>query len=68
VRRFLGDLEGAEADYDRVIALNPLDYEAYINRSELRVQTAARNHVPELEDLLARNIAEWVQRLRSGTP
>jgi tetratricopeptide (TPR) repeat protein len=59
VRRFLGDLEGAEADYDRVIALNPLDYEAYINRSELRVQTAARNHVPELEDLLARNIAEW---------
>lgn len=52
VRRFLGDLVGAEADYDRVIALKPSDYEAYLNRTELRVQTAARNHVTQLEALL----------------
>jgi tetratricopeptide (TPR) repeat protein len=58
-RRFLGDLEGAETDYDRVIALKPLDYEAFLNRSELRVQTAARNHVTELEALLANAIADW---------
>lgn len=39
VRRFLGDLEGAEADCDRVIAMRPTDFEAYVNRSDLRVQT-----------------------------
>ena len=59
VRRFVGDLEGAEADYDCAIALRPLDYEAYFNRSELRLQTAARNHVPELEALAARPFADW---------
>ncbi|MDP8985170.1 MAG: sulfotransferase [Pseudomonadota bacterium] len=59
VRRFVGDLEGAEADYDCAIALRPLDYEAYFNRSELRIQTAARNHVSELEALSARPFADW---------
>jgi Sulfotransferase family/Tetratricopeptide repeat len=59
VRRFLGDLEGAEADYDRVIALRPLDFEAYLNRSELRVQTAVRNHTKELEVLAMSGIADW---------
>jgi tetratricopeptide (TPR) repeat protein len=59
VRRFVGDLEGAEADYDQVIALQPLDYEAYLNRSELRVQTAARNHVTQLAALAAQPIADW---------
>jgi tetratricopeptide (TPR) repeat protein len=59
VRRFLGDLGGAEADYDRVIAMKPLDYEAYLNRSELRVQTAARNHVTQLEALAGQEIADW---------
>ena len=59
VRRFIGDLEGAEGDYDRVIALAPRDYEAYTNRSELRVQTAVRNHVAQLEALIAGNFADW---------
>jgi tetratricopeptide (TPR) repeat protein len=59
VRRFLGDLEGAEADYDRVIALKPSDYEAYLNRTELRVQTADRNHVTQLEALVRRGIPDW---------
>ncbi len=59
VRRFVGDLEGAEEDYDRVIALKPLDYEAHLNRSELRVQTKTRNHVPELEALAVHEIADW---------
>jgi tetratricopeptide (TPR) repeat protein len=54
VRRFLGALVQAEADYDRVIALKPADYEAYKNRSDLRTQTPERNHIAELESLVAR--------------
>jgi len=59
VRRFLGRLTDAEADYDRVIALRPADFEAYKNRSDLRTQTADRNHVAELERLAARGFADW---------
>jgi tetratricopeptide (TPR) repeat protein len=59
VRRFLGQLDAAEADYDRVIALRPADFEAYKNRSELRTQTADRNHAAELERLAARGFADW---------
>jgi tetratricopeptide (TPR) repeat protein len=64
VRRFLGQLGEAEVDYDRVIALNPRDYEAYRNRSELRTQTAERNHVAELERLVAAGIADWRAELQ----
>jgi tetratricopeptide (TPR) repeat protein len=53
VRRFVGDLQGAEADYDRAIALRPTDYEAYKHRSDLRTQTVQRNHVEQLRALLA---------------
>jgi len=59
VRRFLGDLAGAETDYDRAIAGRPLDFEAYLNRSELRVQTAERNHVAELQALARRPDLDW---------
>jgi tetratricopeptide (TPR) repeat protein len=52
VRRFVGQLAEAEADYDRVLALDPQEHEAYLNRSDLRTQTADRNHVSELERLL----------------
>jgi tetratricopeptide (TPR) repeat protein len=59
VRRFLGQLAAAEDDYDHVIAGRPNDYEAYKNRSDLRKQTRERNHVAELERLLARGITDW---------
>ncbi|HXY97192.1 MAG TPA: sulfotransferase [Steroidobacteraceae bacterium] len=59
VRRFLGDLQGAEEDYDRVISLACHDYEAYLNRSELRLQTREHNHVAELEALLAEGHTDW---------
>ncbi len=59
VRRFLGDLEGAERDYDRVIRKKPEDYEAYLNRSELRAQSPDRNHTGELEARLGRGMPGW---------
>jgi len=59
VYRFLGLLAEAEADYDRVIALKPDDYEAYVNRSELRPQSVDVNHIGELEALIARGIPDW---------
>jgi tetratricopeptide (TPR) repeat protein len=59
VRRFVGDLEGAEGDYDRAIALRPTDYEAYKHRSDLRSQTAQRNHVTELRALLSPPSLDW---------
>jgi tetratricopeptide (TPR) repeat protein len=58
VRRFLGQIAAAETDYDRVIALNPADYQAYRNRSNLRTQNAQNNHVAELEALVARG-PDW---------
>jgi tetratricopeptide (TPR) repeat protein len=59
VRRFLGQLAAAEADYDRVIAAKPDDIEAYKNRSDLRKQTVDNNHIAELEGLAARGFADW---------
>jgi tetratricopeptide (TPR) repeat protein len=59
VYRFLGRLRAAEADYDRVIGLQPADYEAYLNRAELRTQSADSNHIGALEALLAQGIEDW---------
>jgi tetratricopeptide (TPR) repeat protein len=58
-RRFVGDLAGAERDYDRVVELKPDDFEAYRNRSELRPQTAKHNHVGELRSRLAGVGSDW---------
>jgi tetratricopeptide (TPR) repeat protein len=59
LRRFTGDLAGAESDYDAALRVNPQDQEARLNRSELRVQTAERNHVAELESVLRGAIPDW---------
>lgn len=59
VQRFLGRLDDAERDYDRAIALRPDDHEAYINRSELRKQTAERNHVQAMERMITAGIRDW---------
>jgi tetratricopeptide (TPR) repeat protein len=63
VRRFLGDLEGAESDYDVCLALAPGDAQAHLNRTELRVQTADRNHLAQLERSLAAAPDDWRARV-----
>ena len=58
LQRSLGELEAAEANFDQAIRRNPADYESYKIRSELRQQTPQRNHVAELEQLLASGIED----------
>lgn len=54
VQRFLGDAAGAEAEFDAAIALRPDEFEAYNGRAQLRTQTKGRNHIAELQGVLAR--------------
>jgi len=58
LQRSLGDLEQAEENFDAAIQRDPADYESWKIRSDLRRQTVERNHVDELERLLAGNIEE----------
>ena len=64
VRRFLGQLEGAEADYDRLVELDTKLYEAYLNRSNLRRQAAESNHVDELRKVLERKETDTSGRIQ----
>lgn len=54
--RSLGKLEDAEHGFDAAIRRNAADYDSYKLRADLRTQTAARNHVAELEELLRQGI------------
>src|SRR5580698_853006 len=49
----LGRADEAEAACDRAIALDAGQYPSYLLRSELRVQTAAANHIDELQRQLS---------------
>ena len=58
LQRSLGDIEQAEANFDKAIELDPADWEAIKVRSELRKQTAEDNHVDALEAMLDAGIAD----------
>jgi tetratricopeptide (TPR) repeat protein len=45
----IGEIELAEEAFTRVIEANPDDYDAWQNRSNLRTQTPADNHIGDLE-------------------
>jgi tetratricopeptide (TPR) repeat protein len=64
--RSLGRLEQAEAACDRAIALDSREYRGYLLRSELRMQTAAANHVEQLRRALARPDLEIPARVLLG--
>jgi len=57
--RFLGRLDDAERDYDRLIDLDPGECEAWLNRTELRRQCPERNHITALEARLAKGFRSW---------
>jgi len=58
LQRSLGDIEQAEANFDKAIELDPADWEAIKVRSELRKQTPDDNHVAALEQMLDEGIAD----------
>lgn len=54
--RITGELAEAEREYDRLIAQNPGEYEAYYNRADLRRQSQEKNHVAELKSMLDKGV------------
>ncbi|PKQ00579.1 MAG: hypothetical protein CVT74_03350 [Alphaproteobacteria bacterium HGW-Alphaproteobacteria-13] len=62
----LGRIDAAEAHFDRVIADNPRDWDAWANRSTLRRATAERNHVAALERALAEADGDGDARIALG--
>ncbi|MDB6085176.1 MAG: sulfotransferase family protein [Gammaproteobacteria bacterium] len=52
-QRMTGDLAGAEASLDRVVAAAPGDVQAHYTRADLRTQTPDRNHIDALLRLLS---------------
>ncbi len=62
---FNGDLAGAEREIDASIELQPTFWDAYTVRSQVRRQTATRNHIEAVTTLLARHAgeAQAVERL-----
>ena len=57
-QRAMGNMQEAENIYDRIIALRPMDFEAYKNRSDLRTQTRDNNHIDQLQKAQA-NVKDW---------
>ena len=61
-RFFTGDIAGAEQDLEALLAAAPMTAHALYLRSTLRRQTAARNHVVDLQRRLAAGFPDAVGR------
>jgi tetratricopeptide (TPR) repeat protein len=57
--RMLGLLTEAETHCDEAIACDPSYAHAYYVRSDLRIQSAERNHIAEMEQVLERGGLDW---------
>jgi tetratricopeptide (TPR) repeat protein len=55
----LGKLEAAERAFDRCIALDPGEKDAWLHRSRLRNQSQERNHVEELQSAISGCGGDW---------
>ena len=51
--RFMGRLGEAEQACDEALARDPSEFEVYLIRSDLRKQTSERNHIDQMESVLA---------------
>ncbi len=49
----LGEMDKAEKVYNDALRRRPNDYDAYYNRATLRKQTRERNHIEQMEKVLA---------------
>jgi tetratricopeptide (TPR) repeat protein len=61
-----GEIDEAEGLYDRVIAAEPADWDAWTNRSTLRTAMPDRNHVAALEAALSRAQSSSHARIALG--
>jgi tetratricopeptide (TPR) repeat protein len=61
--RMIGLLDAAEAHCDAAIALDPRYGLAHYVRSDLRTQTADRNHIAEMESLLRDAALAWKDKV-----
>lgn len=59
IYRILGRTEDAETTLDQALELKPDYYEAYLMRSDVRRQSEAKNHIGQLENLVAAGIKDW---------
>ncbi|HTC17319.1 MAG TPA: sulfotransferase [Steroidobacteraceae bacterium] len=64
--RSLGRLVEAESACNRAIALDPAQFQCYLLRSELQVQSADSNHIEELTTLLRGGVAEYRAQVLLG--
>ena len=58
-QRFLGRLEEAEESYNRALALDPHEYEAYLMRAELFKRTEDNNYTKEIKRRLSIGVRHW---------
>lgn len=59
IQRMIGDLDGAEANFDQVIKSDLHNYQAYYARADLKTWTAESNHIPQMKDLLLSGTTNW---------
>lgn len=57
--RMIGEFEVAEAHCDQAISLEPSFCQPYYLRADLRTQTVERNHIDQMETLLAQGLRNW---------
>jgi tetratricopeptide (TPR) repeat protein len=55
-QRMNGDLDAAETNLNRVIAMRPNDIQAYYTRADLRTQSPVANHIDEMTRLIQRGL------------
>ncbi|HEX7989598.1 MAG TPA: sulfotransferase [Stenotrophomonas sp.] len=55
---FVGDISGAEHEYEACVDLDPRQWRAHLALSQLRKQEEHENHLPRLSELLAQHDAD----------